>query len=191
MFDYIVLGVVLRHSMTGYDIKKEIETGVGNYYKASFGSLYPMLEKLTAKGHLTMTEQQEGKRVKKYYLATDVGRSVFLEWLALSIDFTSNDLRIMVVKIYFYGELTEDVRNQRLVELEILGNQRLKLLHDTEREYEQDEYSDKEYFEMATLYLGIQNVLTSIAWYRHIKERRPLTEFLQPLGGEIANETGI
>ena len=188
MFDFIVLGTVLNKAMTGYDIKKEIELGVGNYYKASYGNLYPMLEKLTAKGYLTMVEEINGKRIKKYYVATPTGRTSFLEWLALPIDFTSDSLRMMVAKIWFYGNLPEEIRSKRMDELEIFGNQRLQALLELEKEHAEEEYSDVDYFEMATLYLGIQNVLTSIAWYRHIKERRPLAEFLQPLGGKT-NET--
>ena len=189
MFDFIILGTVLKRSLTGYDIKKEVEFGVGNYYKASYGQLYPTLEKLTAKGLLTMNEQTEGKRVKKYYQTTATGRAEFLEWLTLPVDFTSASLRIMVAKIWFYGELQEDVRAKRMDELEIFGNQRLQVLLKLEKEHAEEEYSDVDYFEMATLYLGIQNVLTSIAWYRHIKERRPLADFLQPLGGKTDEES--
>ena len=188
MFDFIILGTLLHRSLTGYDIKKEVEFGVGNYYKASYGQLYPTLEKLTAKGLLTMNEQTEGKRVKKYYQTTAIGQAEFLEWLALPVDFTSDSLRIMVAKIWFYGELPADVRVKRIDELEIFGNQRLQALLELEKEHAEEEYSDADYFEMATLYLGIQNVLTSIRWYRHLKERRPLKEFLQPFGGNL-NET--
>ena len=64
MFDYITLGMVLREELTGYDIKKKIESGIGNLYKASHGSLYPALNKLTDKGYLVMTEQMQGNRKK-------------------------------------------------------------------------------------------------------------------------------
>ena len=75
MLDYIALGMVLDEALTGYDIKKEIEAGVGNFYTASYGSLYPALKKLSDKGYLTMTEQLQGNRVKKYYEATERGKA--------------------------------------------------------------------------------------------------------------------
>ena len=50
MLDYIILGMVLNEDLTGYDIKKFIENGIGVFYKASYGSLYPALKKLTEKG---------------------------------------------------------------------------------------------------------------------------------------------
>lgn len=44
MLEYIVLGMVNYEDMTGYDIKKYIESGISVFYKASFGSLYPILK---------------------------------------------------------------------------------------------------------------------------------------------------
>ncbi|WP_081905926.1 PadR family transcriptional regulator [Kineothrix alysoides] len=41
--------MVLNEDLTGDDIKKLIENGIGTFYKASFGSLYPALKKLTEK----------------------------------------------------------------------------------------------------------------------------------------------
>ena len=36
MIDYIVLGMVQDEALTGYDVKKWIESGIGNFYKASY-----------------------------------------------------------------------------------------------------------------------------------------------------------
>ena len=51
MLESILLGMVLEEDLTGYDIKKRIETGIGVFYKASFGSLYPALKKMLMKSH--------------------------------------------------------------------------------------------------------------------------------------------
>ena len=40
MLESIALGMLLEKDLTGYDIKKFIENGIGVFYKASFGSLY-------------------------------------------------------------------------------------------------------------------------------------------------------
>ena len=53
MLASIALGMVLEGDLTGYDIKKRIEKGIGVFYKASFGSLYPALKKLTRNGWLS------------------------------------------------------------------------------------------------------------------------------------------
>ena len=47
MLESIILGMVSDNDFTGYDIKKLIENGIGVFYKASYGSLYPALKRLT------------------------------------------------------------------------------------------------------------------------------------------------
>lgn len=64
MLESIILGMVSDNDFTGYDIKKLIENGIGVFYKASYGSLYPALKRLTDKGCLTTYEKPQGGRKK-------------------------------------------------------------------------------------------------------------------------------
>ena len=79
MLENLVLGVVLHEAETGYDIKKYIEAGIGSFFKASHGNLYPTLKKLSDKGYLSMSEQMLGKRLKKYYKTTESGKAAFFQ----------------------------------------------------------------------------------------------------------------
>jgi len=181
MLDYITIGMVLNEAQTGYDIKKDIETGVGNFYKASYGSLYPALKKLTDKGYLTMTEQTHGNRLKKYYAATEAGKSVFLEWLSSPIDLSSNSDSLLA-RIYFFGELPEDIRKQQLQEYERYHQQLLRKLAVLEERFAAEVMDDRDYFELSTLYLGLQHLQDSIRWFQHISEKKPLSEFVRGSG---------
>ena len=104
MLEYIVLGMINCEDMTGYDIKKYIENGICIFYKASFGSLYPILKKLTEKGYVTKYEKSVGERSKYYYHITNEGKDTFEEWLKtpISIDDGKGS---QLVKIYFYDLL--------------------------------------------------------------------------------------
>lgn len=177
MLDYIALGMVLDETLTGYDIKKEIEAGVGNFYTASYGSLYPALKKLTAKGYLTMSEQIHGNRTKKYYIATELGKSAFLEWLSTPFD-PSSGSDSLLARIYFFGELPEDIRNQQLAEYELYHQQILRKLQVIEQMFSIST-DDNDYYELSTLYLGLQHLQDSIRWFRHIIEQKPLSEFIK------------
>jgi len=84
------MGMVLHEPMTGYDIKKNIEMSIGNFFMVSHGQLYPALKKLTEKKYLTMEEDAQGGRVKKYYQITESGENAFLDWLAAPTDFNTN-----------------------------------------------------------------------------------------------------
>jgi len=176
VLDYIALGMVLDEALTGYDIKKEIEAGVGNFYTASYGSLYPALKKLSDKGYLTMTEQLQGNRVKKYYEATERGKAAFLEWLSSPFDPNTRSDSLLA-KIYFFGALPEDIRKAQLMEYELHHQQVLRKLEAMEKHFAAVEDSD--YFELSTLYLGLQHLRDSVRWFRHIREEKPLAAFLQ------------
>jgi len=170
--------MVLDGALTGYDIRREIETGIGNFYKASYGSLYPALKKLADKGYLTMTEQQHGNRLKKYYTATGLGKEAFLEWLSSPFDLSSSSDSLLA-RIYFFGALPQDVRKQQLQAYELHYRQVLGKLQTLEQHFSASLADDDAYFELSTLYLGLQHLQDSLRWFRHIEAQKPLSEFIR------------
>lgn len=179
MLDYIALGMVLHEAKTGYDIKKEIMMGVGNFYKASYGSLYPALKKFTDKGYLTMVEKPHGKRIKKFYLATEPGRAALLEWLSSPFD-ESLSAESLLARIYFFGELPKATRDNLIGEYEAYSQQVLGQLKEIEKKFaEPGPADDRFYFELATLYYGLASTQTALRWFKHIKEGKPLRAFIQ------------
>ena len=178
MFDYVVIGMVMHEPLTGYDIKKYVDASIGNFFKASHGQLYPALKRLTDKGCLTMKEQSQGDRVKKYYHATKLGRDAFMNWLSAPADFNSSS-DILMVKIFFFGELPNEIRCQRLYECELFIQQSLHKLREIEKQFAHSIENDRDYFEIATLYYGIQNCLSTLRWLAHIKEKKPYSEYIQ------------
>lgn len=181
MLDYIALGMVLDKAQTGYDIKKEIEIGVGNFYKASYGSLYPALKKFADKGYLTVVDQPQGNRVKKFYKATELGKTAFLEWLASPFNRNSSG-ESLLARIYFFGELPKDTRNRLIKEYESYSRQLLEQLQDFEKQLPDTIPTDKDYFELSTLYFGLQNLHTTLDWFAHIREKKPLKDFIKNTG---------
>lgn len=177
MFEYIAIGMVLHEELTGYDIKKNIEAGIGNFYKASHGSLYPALKKLTDKGYLIMTEQMQGKRLKKYYRATELGKTAFLEWLSSPYDINIGD-EVHLAQIYFLGELPKEIRIKRLQEHEFYLQQMLRQLQVIEKQFDTEDLNDRDYFERSTFYFSYQLLQNTIRWLGYIREQKPLSEFL-------------
>lgn len=178
MFEYLVMGMVLNEELTGYDIKKRIELGIGNLYKASHGQLYPALKKLTDKGYLIMNEQMQGKRLKKYYRATEAGKAAFLEWLSSPFD-QNADGDNYLVKIFLLGELPNEIRIKRLQEYEFYTQQLLQQLQTIEKQLPTETLNDRDYFELSTFYFSYQLLQNTIRWVRYIKEKKPLSSFLQ------------
>jgi len=177
MLDYIVMGMVLERELTGYDIKKEVENSIGNFYKANYGRLYPALSKLTDKGFLTMREQMQGKRLKKYYKTTELGKQAFLEWLASPVD-PNASRESQLAQIFFYGELPKELRDKRLQEYEIFVMQMLQQLEHMGDALPSEDIDDKGYFRISTLYFGLQDAHNTLRWLRYIREQKPFSQFL-------------
>ncbi|MGG5372302.1 PadR family transcriptional regulator [Enterococcus sp. AZ196] len=177
MFDYLVIGMVLYEELTGYDIKKRIEVGVGNLLKASHGQLYPALKKLTDKGYLMMNMQMQGRRQKKYYIATDAGKTAFKEWLATPFD-PNKDGDNYLVKLFLIGELPREIRTKRLQEYEFHIRKQLHHLEMVEKQIPTEKLSDRNYFEFASFYYGYQTLHNMLRWVEYIKEQKPLSGYL-------------
>lgn len=178
MLDFIVLGMVLCDSLTGYDIKKHIEDGIGVFYKASFGSLYPSLKKLTDKGFLAMWESPHGARQKKFYRITSQGEERFFRWLSSPmqvLDGTNTHL----AKVYFFDKLSPKLRAQQLLAYETNNIHYLQKLKDLETRFDMEVDQDAYYYKLSTLYYGICATQEAIRWCRHIRLKKPLSMLLR------------
>lgn len=182
MLGNIILGMLLDEALTGYDIKKFIENGIGTFYKASYGSLYPSLKKLTDKGYLIMFEKPLGDRKKKYYQITESGKSVFFDWLATPIDLTDNTDNHLA-KVYFFDKLPVDIRNQQLHEYELNSINYLRKLQALEKKFTAMENKDCFYYKLSTLYYGILITQETIKWCQYIRAGKPLTALV--CGGDL------
>lgn len=67
--------------MTGYEIKKRLDTRLRLFWNASYGSIYPTLNELEKEGLVKKEELEEKGRDKIRYTITEDGRDVLKEWL--------------------------------------------------------------------------------------------------------------
>ena len=76
----ICLGILTRGGATGYEIKKLFdEDGYQHFVEASFGSIYPALNRLMEDGLVSVREEPQEKRPdRKVYSITPAGRSTFI-----------------------------------------------------------------------------------------------------------------
>ena len=59
----ICLGILTRGDATGYEIKKLFEDdGYQHFVEASFGSIYPALNRLTEEGYVSVREESQEKQ---------------------------------------------------------------------------------------------------------------------------------
>lgn len=79
---YLILGLLAQNPMTGYDMRKHVQTVLSVVTNASYGSLYPTLHKLLNDGAVQMDEvEQLGRPAKKIYRITNKGAKDLQSWL--------------------------------------------------------------------------------------------------------------
>ncbi len=80
---FALLGMLSIRPMSGYDIKKLIESSISYFWTESYGQIYPILKKLVAEKLITRTTQkQSGKPDRHVYALTAAGRRTLRDWLA-------------------------------------------------------------------------------------------------------------
>lgn len=84
---YAILGFLSWGPMSGYDIRKMIEASVGNFWRESYGQIYPILRQLESEGLARCrVEPRDGRPDRKVYSISDAGRRELDAWLASPVD---------------------------------------------------------------------------------------------------------
>lgn len=79
---YLILGLLTRQPMSGYDIKRFLKSLSWLVDSPSFGSLYPALHALLEDGSVTVeVVPRHDKPPRKIYSITEAGRQVLQEWI--------------------------------------------------------------------------------------------------------------
>lgn len=99
--DCVILGLLRHEELTGYEIKKRMDTALKYFWGASFGSIYPTLNDLVSRGLAVRRADTENKRNKQIYAITDSGRDYLREWLALPVE--KDELRYETLLKLFFG----------------------------------------------------------------------------------------
>ena len=106
--DMVILGLLSHESLTGYDIKKRIDSAIGFFWKGSFGNIYPALKDMDIQGLITKIDSSAGGREKLYYQITDKGKESLKSWLRE--EQASNEMRYeTLLKLFFGGAESREV----------------------------------------------------------------------------------
>jgi DNA-binding PadR family transcriptional regulator len=128
VLELAVLGLLQESPLHGYELRKRLNTLLGSFRALSYGSLYPALRELQARGYLLeqpadVTEPVAGaisRRSRVVYSLTAEGKERFAELLAdAGPDAWEDDT--FGVHFAFFGHTQADVR------LRILEGRRIRL----------------------------------------------------------------
>ena len=84
---YALLGILSMCPGSGYDVKKLMEQSTSNFWRESYGQIYPILKQLVNEGlAISHAEKQEGKPERYVYTLTDKGFEELRQWLTEPIE---------------------------------------------------------------------------------------------------------
>ena len=103
---YAILGLINRNPLTGYDITKEFNSGLVEFWYAKHSQIYPELKKLTDEDLISYETVIQGEKLeKKLYTITEKGNKCFQKWLAKDDPLEPTPKDIFRLKAYFCDEM--------------------------------------------------------------------------------------
>jgi DNA-binding PadR family transcriptional regulator len=125
MLKHALLGLLVRQSRHGYDLKNALEEALGGNWEINFGQIYKNLGRLESDGLVTSNLDAQDGRGKKIYALTDQGRTELETWLDRPVEKPrqlKDEFFIKLVVRYLagYGDALELIASQRQVYLERL-----------------------------------------------------------------------
>ncbi|WP_170270189.1 PadR family transcriptional regulator [Heliorestis acidaminivorans] len=135
----VILGMLIDKPRTGYEIKREFENLFPDFFVATFGTIYPTLNKMEKEAYITREiVQQEGKPNKNVYAITEKGRELFYAYLDSPLE--PKSIRYDFIMRLFFGHHSSQEQLLQLIDEEMLtveeGINRLhNILQDKEKKW--------------------------------------------------------
>ena len=122
--DKIILGILMLHRMTAYELRNVIRNNFKSMCSDSLGSIQAALKKLLMLEMVTFEELVEKGVNKKRYSITDIGQKTLIEWIRVPIDI-SKTKNLDIGKLLFMGYISKN-EQKNLID---------KIIHSLEKEY--------------------------------------------------------
>ncbi len=133
---YAILGLLNRHTMTGYDLAKDFNYELAEFWHAKHSQIYTELKKLYEEGLVTYDIEISGEILeKKQYSITEAGKEDLLRWLHKDelIGKTAKD--VFRVRMYFSNFLDVESRIKLLESQKMQHTKRRNTLMKTSEQY--------------------------------------------------------
>lgn len=163
---YAILGLINRKGMTGYDIAKEFDSELANFWYARHSQIYPELKKLTEEGLVKFDVEISGDVLeKKVYNITPKGAEEFTQWLLQDEELEPTPKDKFRLRMYFSDNIPAE-ETKRLLEGQILKRKaKLDFLSSTLDAYEKAPETSSDRFGDYIVVVGaVMRERTNIEW---------------------------
>lgn len=99
----VILGMLMKKSSSGYEIKQSLEGLFNYFYQSSYGTIYPTLSRMEQEELITKENVlQEGKPNKNVYTITEFGRAKFNAYMLSPVE--NDSFKSDFLMRLFFGE---------------------------------------------------------------------------------------
>lgn len=135
---FLILGLLSEEPLSGYEIKKIVDTRFSFFWSESFGQIYPQLKKLSEEGLIEETDikETENNKTSKKYSITDKGISGLKQWLKEPVEKEVVRYEILL-KMYFSNIVSPEIMLSHIKEFQISHRQQKMLFDKFQAQLEQ------------------------------------------------------
>ncbi len=162
---YALLGLLsVAPDLSGYDMRKGIQSSIGYFWGESYGQIYPALKRLSAEGLIAPSKSSSNGRVRQTYVLTDAGRTALREWLALPFhnDPPRNEF---LLKLFFSREAGPSVAAAHVRDVNERNRRMLEVVRQIEASVPAEQAANPHLpYWMLTLSLGKELTRAALEW---------------------------
>lgn len=167
--DQVILGLLSHEPLTGYDIKKRMDSTLRLFWNASYGSIYPTLNLLEQEKKVSKSEMKENGRDKILYTITDLGRESLKEWLQKPV--IKDELRYeTLLKLFFGSEIGPEVTIGHIDDFQSKIQAELPYLKESVKQLKQLNQEDAHRYYMLTAMFGEKIYEAYLEWCKEAKQ---------------------
>jgi len=167
--DHLLLGLLSHEPMTGYDMKKRIDSPIGLFWQAGYGSIYPALARLEEQGYVTKKAIKDCGREKIEYTITDAGSTKLNEWIKEPA--TRDEMHSeTMLKIFFGSEAGSQTAIEHIDDFEHRCRALLPKLENSVSLLKELDSEPAHKYYMLTAMFGAKVYKTYLEWCEEAKE---------------------
>ena len=166
---YLILGMLsVGYNLSGYDIRKAVESSVNYFWGESYGQIYPTLKRLAAQGLIVPVPEPSSSpdgRPRQKYSITAAGHARLRAWLAKP--YRDHPLRDeILLKLFFSREAAPGVAIAQVRAFQERTRRLLATLLEIETLAHQPPRENNPHlpFFMLTLSYGVAQIRAALEW---------------------------
>ena len=168
---YVLLGLLQEEELSGYEMKKIIDTRMSFFWQESFGQIYPELSKMIEEGLIDFSNiesKEKIKRGKTKYKITLNGEKELKEWMQAENEKDTSRSEFLLKMFLSTDKNVEEMR-KHITAFKELSEQKLELFNVFDMQLNKDiEMHNNHRQILCVLNLGIRQAKLYIDWSKEI-----------------------